>query len=153
MATTKMQSSNPAIAAMQELMRKRVEAEPMLALKMANPSKSMEGAINFLCNEVKKSGLTMLSDKDVESILVHYWDEDNIEEVKNVNCNIVVSKPELSEVDKAELREQAMKEYKEEQLRAIRRENQPKPQAKATTSAPKQGSEINVEPNLFGEDF
>ena len=73
MATTKMQSSNPAIAAMQELMRKRVEAEPMLALKMANPSKSMEGAINFLCNEVKKSGLTMLSDKDVESILVHYY--------------------------------------------------------------------------------
>ena len=153
MATTMMKSSDPAIAAMQELMRKRVEAEPMLALKMANPSKSMEGAINFLCNEVKKSGLTMLSDKDVESILVHYWDEDNIEEVKNVNCNIVVSKPELSEVDKAELREQAMKEYKEEQLRAIRRENQPKPQAKATTSAPKQGSEINVEPNLFGEDF
>ena len=152
MATTKMQSSNPAIAAMQELMRKRVEAEPMLALKMANPSKSMEGAINFLCNEVKKSGLTMLSDKDVESILVHYWDEDNIEEVKNVNCNIVVSKPELSEVDKAELREQAMKEYKEEQLRAIRRENQPKPQAKASANNAK-AQEINVEPNLFGEDF
>ena len=154
MATTMMQSSNPAIAAMQELMRKRVEAEPMLALKMANPSKSMEGAINFLCNEVKKSGLTMLSDKDVESILVHYWDEDNIEEVKNVNCNIVVSKPELSEEDKAELREQAMKEYKEEQLRTIRRENQPKPQAKATHTAPKAGQEINVEQgNLFGEDF
>ena len=75
MATTMMQSSNPAIAAMQELMKKRVEAGPMLALKMANPSKSMEEAINFLCNEVKKSGLTMLSDKDVESILVHYWDD------------------------------------------------------------------------------
>ncbi|MCM1141657.1 MAG: hypothetical protein NC453_24060, partial [Muribaculum sp.] len=73
---------------------------------------------------------------------------------KNVNCNIVVSKPELSDEDKAELREQAMKEYKEEQLRAIRRENQPKPQAKANTFAPKQGSEINVEQgNLFGEDF
>ena len=153
MATTMMQSSNPAIAAMQELMRKRVEAEPMLALKMATPSKSMEGAINFLCNEVKKSGLTMLSDKDVEAILVHYWDEADITEVGSVNCNIIVSKPELSEEDKAELREQAMKEYQEEQLRAIRRENQPKPQAKATTSAPKQGSEINVEPNLFGEDF
>ena len=54
MATQK--SNNPAIIAMQEMMQRRIEQEPEFALKMANPSKSMEGAINFLCNEVKKSG-------------------------------------------------------------------------------------------------
>ena len=96
----------------------------------------------------------MLDDKTVLGIVAHYFDEPNLEEdsTRPINCNIVVSKPELSDEDKAELREQAMKEYKEGQLRAIRRENQPKPQAKATT-APKAGQEINVEPNLFGEDF
>ena len=150
MATKK--SNNPAIVAMQEMMQKRIEQEPEFALKMANPNKSMEDAINFLCNEVKKSGLCVLTDEAVEAILVHYWDEEDIEEVGNIGCNIAVSKPELSEEDKAELKEQAMEQYKEEQLRELRRQNQPKPQAKAT--APKAGSEINVQQgNLFGDDF
>lgn len=146
MATRK--SSNPAIVAMQEMMQRRIEQEPEFALKMANPNKSMEGAINFLCNEVKKSGLCVLTDEAVEAILVHYWDEENIKEVDNIGCNIVVSKPELSEEDKAELREQAMEQYREEQLREIRRQSAPKAQPKQT-SAPKAGEEINVQPNLF----
>ncbi len=146
MATKK--SNNPAIVAMQEMMQKRIEQEPEFALKMANPNKSMEDAINFLCNEVKKSGLCVLTDEAVEAILVHYWDEEDIEEVGNIGCNIAVSKPELSEEDKAELKEQAMEQYREEQLREIRRQSAPKAQPKQT-SAPKAGEEINVQPNLF----
>ena len=146
MATKK--SNNPAIVAMQEMMQKRIEQEPEFALKMANPNKSMEDAINFLCNEVKKSGLCVLTDEAVEAILVHYWDEEDIEEVGNIGCNIAVSKPELSEEDKAELKEQAMEQYREEQLREIRRQSAPKAQPKQT-SAPKAGEEINVQPSLF----
>lgn len=150
---TMMKSNDSAIRAMQAMLQKKCLEEPAFALKMASPSKSMEGAINFLCAQVQKSGLTCLDDQSVASILYHYFDEANIEECGNVNCNIVVSKPELSDEDKSELREQAMAQYKEEQLKAIRRENQPKPQVKAT-SAPKAGQEINVEQgNLFGDDF
>ena len=98
-------------------------------------------------------GVCMVDDNTVLGILSHFYDGDIDEnDIKNVNCNIVVSKPELSDEDKAELREQAMREYKEEQLRTIRRENQPKPQAKTSTNNAK-AQEINVEPNLFGEDF
>ena len=146
MATKK--SNNPAIVAMQEMMQKRIEQEPEFALKMANPNKSMEDAINFLCNEVKKSGLCVLTDEAVEAILVHYWDEEDIEEVGNIGCNIAVSKPELSEEDKAELKEQAMEQYKQEQLREIRRQSAPKAQPKPTTAS-KAGEEINVQPSLF----
>ena len=149
MATKK--SNNPAIVAMQEMMQKRIEQEPEFALKMANPNKSMEDAINFLCNEVKKSGLCVLTDEAVEAILVHYWDEEDIEEVGNIGCNIAVSKPELSEEDKAELKEQAMEQYKQEQLREIRRQSAPKAQPKATATAPKVGAEIDSIPNLFDE--
>ena len=145
-----MKSNDSAIRAMQDLLQGLCLSDPAFAIRMANPNKSMEGAVNFLCNQVKNMGVTMLDDKTVLGIVAHYFDEPNLEEdsTKPINCNIVVSKPELSDEDKAELREQAMKE----QLRAIRRENQPKSQAKAT-SAPKAGQEINVEPNLFGEDF
>ena len=149
MATLK--SNNAAIVAMQEMMQRRIEQEPEFALKMANPNKSMEGAINFLCNEVKKSGLCVLTDEAVEAILVHYWDEEDIKEVDNIGCNIVVSKPELSEADKAELKEQAMEQYREEQLRELRRQSQPKTQLKPTATAPKAGAEIDSIPNLFDE--
>ena len=154
MATT-MKSNDSAIRAIQELLQKKCLEEPVFALKLANPNRSMESAMNYLCGQIQKMGVCMVDDTTVMNLIIHYYDGDVEEDsIKPINCNIVVSKPELSDEDKAELREQAMKEYKEEQLRAIRRENQPKPQAKATSSAPKQGSEINVEQgNLFGEDF
>ncbi len=94
-------------------------------------------------------GIPLLCRNSKPNILVHYFDENEIEEGGRVNCNIVVSKPELSEEDKAELKEQAMEQYKEEQLRELRRQSQPKAQSKPTPTAPKAGAEINVQPNLF----
>lgn len=148
MATT-MKSNNAAIAAMQQMLQERCIAEPTFAIKMANPNKSMEGAINYLCATIQKSGMCCVDDTTVMSILVHYFDENEIEDCGKVNCNIVVSKPELSEEDKAELKEQAMEQFKEEQLRELRRQSQPKAQPKPTATAPKAGAEINVQPSLF----
>lgn len=88
-----------------------------------------------------------VDDATVMNILVHYFDENEIEDCGKVNCNIVVGKPELSDEDKAELKEQAMEQYREEQLREIRRQQTAKAQPK--TSVPKAGAEINVQPSLF----
>ena len=148
MATT-MKSSTSAIEVMQQLLQERCIAEPMFAIKMANPNKSMEGAINYLCHTIQKSGMCCVGQDTIMQILVHYFDENEIEECGDVNCNIVVGKPELSDEDKEVVKAQAMEEYKEEQLRDLRRQNQPKPQAKATHSAPKAGAEMNVQPSLF----
>lgn len=151
---TMLKSNDTAIAVMQQMLQERCIAEPSFAIKMANPSKSMEGAVNYLCSQIQKSGLCVVDDTTVMNLLVHYFDENEIEEGGKVNCNIVVGKPELSEEDKANLKEQAMEQYREEQLREIRRQNQPKATApKHTTTAPKAGEEINVQPNLFGDDF
>ena len=146
-----MKSNDTAILAMQKMLQERCIAEPSFAIKMANPSKSMEGAVNYLCSQIQKSGLCVVDDKEVLNILVHYFDENEIEDCGKVNCNIVVSKPELSEEDKEMLKEQARKEYKEEQLRQIRRENTPKATPKPTTTAPKKGAEIDTIPNLFDD--
>ena len=147
-------SSTSAIEVMQQMLQERCIAEPMFAIKMANPQKSMEGAVNYLCNQIQKSGVCVVDDTTVLNLLTHYFDENEIEDCGNVNCNIVVGKPELSDEDKAQLREQAKEQYREEQLRELRRQNQPKSQPKATHSAPKAGAEINVQQgNLFGDDF
>lgn len=146
MATHK--SNNAAIAAMQQMLQERCIAEPSFAIKMSNPSKSMEGAVNYLCHTIQKSGMCCVDDTTVMNILVHYFDENEIEDCGKVNCNIVVSKPKLSDEDKAELKEQVMEQYKQEQLQEIRRQSQQKAQPKSTT-APKAGEEINVQPSLF----
>lgn len=147
-----LKSNDTAIQVMQKMLQERCIVEPMFAIKMANPSKSMEGAVNYLCTQIQKSGLCLVDDTTVMNILVHYFDENEIEDCGNVNCNIVVGKPELSEEDKTNLKEQAMEQYREEQLRELRRQSTAK--AAPKTTAPKARQEINVEQgNLFGEDF
>ena len=146
---TMMKSNDSALAVMQQMLQERCIAEPSFAIKMANPSKSMEGAVNYLCSQIQKSGLCVVDDQEVMNILVHYFDENEIEDCGKVNCNIVVSKPELSEEDKEILKEQAKEEYKKEQLQQIRRDNAQKAIPKPTTSIPKIGEEINVQPSLF----
>ncbi|WP_289764913.1 Cas9 inhibitor AcrIIA9 family protein [uncultured Duncaniella sp.] len=82
----------------------------------------------------------------------HFYDEDSIEDGGTpINCNIVVSKPELSDVDKVALKEQAMEQFKQEQLLELRKQSQPKAQPKPTATAPKAGAEIDSIPNLFDE--
>lgn len=107
MATT-LKSNDAAITAMQQMLQERCIEEPDFAVKMSNPSKSMDGAVNYLCSQIQKSGMCCVDDTTVMNILVHYFDENEIEDCGNVNCNIVVSKPELSEEDKQYLREEAM---------------------------------------------
>ena len=136
---------------MQQMLQERILAEPALAIKLANPKKTLEGAVNYLCNEIKKSGLCVVDDQTVLSILLHFYDEDDIEDGGiPINCNIVVSKPELSDEDKAELKQQAMEQFKQEQLRELRSQSKPKAHSKQTT-APKAGAEIDTIPNLFDE--
>ena len=147
-----MKSNNAAIAAMQQMLQERIIAEPALAIKLANPKKPLECAINYLCHEIQKSGMCVVDEQTVLSILLHFYDEDSIEDGGiPINCNIVVSKPELSDEDKAELKEQAMEQFKQEQLRELRRQSQPKAQSKPTSTAPKAGAEIDSIPNLFDE--
>ena len=77
MATT-MKSNNAAIAAMQLMLQERCIAEPMFAIKMANPLKSMEGAVNYLCASIKKSGMCCVDESTVMNILVHYYPHSKI---------------------------------------------------------------------------
>lgn len=77
---TMLKSNDTAIAVMQEMLQERCIAEPSFAIKMAKPSKSMEGAVNYLCSQIQKSGLCVVDETTVMNLLVHYFDENEIEE-------------------------------------------------------------------------
>ncbi|MCM1139437.1 MAG: PcfK-like family protein [Muribaculum sp.] len=146
-----MKSSNAVVEVVRNYMEERCANDPILAIKYANPSKSIEKALNYVASVVQKRGLTIMDSDSVFGLVMDYYDE-NMEDIPNVNCKIAVAK-ELTEEERAEAKAEAMELYKEEQLQALRRQNQPKQQTKATTKAPQVGTEVNVEPNLFGEDF
>lgn len=127
------------------------ESDNLFAIRYADPSKSLSECCQFILNEVKRQGVSVMTNDEVFSLATHYWDGDcTAEEIgKPINCKVVISKDQLTEEDKATLKEQAMEQFKDEQLRELRRQSAPKAQPKPTATAPKAGAEINVQPNLF----
>lgn len=93
-----------------------------------------------------------MTNDEVYSLATHYFDGDcTADEIgKPINCKVVISKDQLTEENKVELKRQAMEQYKQEQLRELRSQSKPKAQPKQT-SAPKAGAEIDTIPNLFDE--
>ena len=83
-----------------------------------------------------------LTDEEVYSLAVHFFDEDDIEIGNPIACNVIVNHTvELTEEEKAQARQEALKEYQAEQLRKIqKRANKPK--------TPKAQPEITT-PSLF----
>lgn len=146
MATT-MKSSTQVTDIIRNYLEQRCNEEPMFALKYANPSKSIEGAVNYLCNEVKKSGLTMMDSDTVFSIITHYFDEENLEEQPSVNCKIAVAK-ELTEEEQTQVREQA----RQDAMEKLRREEMAKlttKTAKPKTITYTERKNQDNQPNLF----
>ena len=146
-----MKSSENFIEAIRKYLDSRAESDNLFAIRYADPSKSVEECCQFILNEVKRQGVAVMTNDEVFSLATHYFDGDcTAEEIgKPINCKVVISKDQLTEEDKAELKEKAMEQYKEEQLRELRRQSQPKAQPKTTATAPKAREEINVQPGLF----
>ena len=72
----------------------------------------------------------------IESFDNHYYEENEIEVGKPMNCQVVVNHVvELTEEEKAEARQNAARRYQEEELRKLQNRNRP-PARKVTQSQP-----------------
>lgn len=146
-----MKSSENFIEAIRNYLDSRAESDNLFAIRYADPAKSLPECCQFILNEVKRQGVSVMTNDEVYSLAMHYWDGDcTAEEIgKPINCKVVISKDQLTEEDKAELKQQAMEQFKQEQLRELRNQSKPKSQPKQTDTAPKAGAEIDTAPNLF----
>ena len=120
----------------------RAKGDELFAVSYAKDGKNMEDCVTFILNQVKRSGCMGFSDEEVYSLAVHYFDEDDIEVGKPVACDVIVNHAvELTEEEKAQARQEALKQYQAEQLRKMQqRTNKPK--------TPKVQPEIQT-PSLF----
>ena len=118
-----------------EYLNQRAMTDPLFAPNLAKPNKNIEECVTYILNEVQKSGCNGFDDDEIYSMAVHYYDEDNIEVGKPINCQVAVNHVvELTEEEKAEARQEAIKQYQREELAKIQKRNEhPK---KVQTQAP-----------------
>ena len=120
----------------------RAKNDELFAVSYAKENKNMDDCVTFILNQVKRSKCMGLTDEEVYSLAVHFFDEDDIEIGNSIACNVIVNHTvELTEEEKAQARQDALKEYQAEQQRKMqKRTNKPK--------TPKAQPEITT-PSLF----
>ena len=108
------------------------ESDALFSVKYANPSKSLSECITYIICQVQKSGCNGFEDDEIFGMAVHYWEENEIEVGKTVNCQVVVNHTvELTEDEKAQARQDAIDRLRNEEMAKMRKPTQPK---KATES-------------------
>ena len=125
----------------QSYLEERAKNDPLFASVYAKPNKNINECFDYILSEAKKRGNAVcMSDDEVFGLAVHYYDEDDIEVGKAVNCGVIVNhRVELSPEEQAEARENALKAYQNEELRKIQQRNsKPKPTPKAVRQEPEQ---------------
>ena len=71
----------------------------------------------------------------------HYYDENEIEVGKPIQCQIAVNHVvELTAEEKAEARQNAIRQYQDEEVRKLQNRNKPRTATKATTQEVQQPS-------------
>ncbi len=128
----------------------RAKADELFAVSYAKVNKNLDDCITFILNQAKaiaQEGGCGMTDFEVYSLATHYYDEDTIEVGKAINCGVIVNhRVELSEQEKAEAREKALKAYQAEELRKIQQRNsRPKPTPKAVKQEVSQPSLFDFE--------
>ena len=126
----------------QNYLETRASYDELFAENFRKESKNIDECITYILTEVQRMGCAGLSDEEVYSLAVHYYDEDNLKVGKPINCKVVVNHTiELTEEEKVEARENAIKQYQREELAKIRNRNA-RPKKAETT-------EIASQPSLF----
>ena len=94
---------------------KRVSEDALFALSYYKTNKNLDDCIIYILNTVKKSGCNGFTDDEIYSMAVHYYDEDNIETGKNINCSVVVNHTvELTAEEKEQARKGAIQQVHDE---------------------------------------
>lgn len=109
-------------------LEEKAETDALFAVKFANPSKSVDECVTYILNSVQKSGCCGFTDDEVFGMAIHYYEENEIEVGKPLtNCQVVVNHSvELTEDEKAQARQDAINQLRNEEMAKMRKPTQPK---------------------------
>lgn len=102
----------------------RAKEDELFRAKYETTTRTIDDVVNYIFQEVQKSGCCGFSDMEIYSLAVHAIDEPTLEIGKPLNCSVVVNHHiELTEAEKAEQRAIALKRYQEEEMRKLQQRN------------------------------
>ena len=131
-----------------QYLMKRAENDPLVAVKLANPSKTMEQCCAYIIGEVKKSGCCGFTDDEIFGMAMHYWEEPEIEvDHSPVNYRVVVNHVvELTDEEKAQTRKEAIARLRDEEMAKMRKAKSTELSRSACDS---KNTVKEIQPNLF----
>jgi hypothetical protein len=135
------------------------QADPLFAKCVdEQPTKTVQGCVNYILKEVKKSGIAGWTDAEIFGMAKHFYDEKELKDPGAISARVVVNHHvELSDEEKAKAKEKALKDFeqaereklekkaKAERERAIKRE-----EAKTKALMEKRERESKMQLDLFG---
>lgn len=125
--------------------------DPAFAEKYKSEKKNITDCCKFIIAEVKKSckgNEAACTDEYVYGLAMHYYDEENIKAPANApSCRVVVPGDiKLSEADRTEAREEALRRLKEQEIgEQMRREQQRRDAAEKKAEAARKRKEAAIE--------
>ena len=127
----------------QMYLEQRAAEDTLFAKNYRNPAKNIDDCVTYILNYVQRSGCNGFTDGEIFGQAVHYYDENEIEVGKLIQCQVAVNHiVELTAEEKAEARQNALRRYQEEELRKLQNRSKPRTATKATAQEVQQ-------PNLF----
>ncbi|WP_289772947.1 PcfK-like family protein [Duncaniella freteri] len=123
-----MQGTEKFKVAIKTYLDKRAQEDTLFRAKYETTSRTIDDVVTYILNEVKASGCNGFADAEIYSMAVHVIDEPTLEIGKPIKCNVVVNHHiELTEEEKTQQRELALKRFQEEELRKLQtRKSKPK---------------------------
>ena len=111
----------------QMYLEQRAAEDALFAKNYRNPAKNIDDCVTYILNYVQKSGCNGFTDGEIYGQAVHYYDENEIEVGKPIQCQIAVNHVvELTAEEKAEARQNAIRQYQDEEVRRSQNRNKPK---------------------------
>ena len=110
----------------QMYLEQRAEEDQLFAQSFSNPAKNIDECVTHILNHVQKSGCNGFTDGEIFGQAIHYYEENEIEVGKPMNCQVAVNHiVELTAEEKAEARQKAIQKYQEEEVRKLQNRNRP----------------------------
>ena len=72
-------------------LEQRAEEDTLFAKKYRNPAKNIDECVTHILNHVQKSGCNGFTDGEIFGQAIHYYEENEIEVGRPINCQVAVN--------------------------------------------------------------
>jgi len=132
-----MKTSNAFKEAIKKYLDERASTDQLFAVTYSKENKSLEECCNYVTQCAQKGGCGGYSDEEVFGWAIHYYDEDDIKNIKPIKAKVIVNhNVELTSIDIEEAKKIAFERViSEEKERLKKKVSHKKPESGSTVQS------------------